>query len=112
MATIYLALLGPVGLRKLAEMNLAKAEYAKARIRETPGLELPLAAPTFNEFAVRLDGPAGEALARAERAGVVGGLDLGPYAPELGSALLICTTELSSRDSIDRLVAILGGGEA
>ena len=29
MATVYLALLGRVGLRRLAELNLAKAEYAK-----------------------------------------------------------------------------------
>jgi glycine dehydrogenase subunit 1 len=110
MATIYLALLGRVGLRKLAEMNLAKAEYAKARIRETPGLELPLSAPTFNEFAVRLGVPAGEALARARGAGIIGGLDLDAHAPELGSALLICTTELSRKESIDRLIEILAGG--
>ena len=110
MATIYLALLGRVGLRKLAEMNLAKAEYAKAKIQETPGLELPLSAPTFNEFAVRLGTPAGEALARARRAGIIGGLDLGAHAPELGSALLICTTELNPKESIDRLIGILAGG--
>jgi len=112
MATIYLALLGRVGLRKLAEMNLAKAQYAKAKIQETPGLELPLSAPTFNEFAVRLGTPAGEALARARRAGIIGGLDLGAHAPELGSALLICTTELNSKESIDRLIGILAGGES
>jgi glycine dehydrogenase subunit 1 len=109
MATIYLALLGRAGLRKLAEINLAKAEYAKARIRETPGLELPLSGPTFNEFAVRLGVPAGEALGRARRAGIIGGLDLEAHAPELGSALLICTTELSRKESIDRLIEILAG---
>jgi glycine dehydrogenase subunit 1 len=112
MATIYLALLGRVGLRKLALLNLAKAEYAKARIRETPGLELPFAAPTFNEFAVQLGAPAAEALARAQRAGIIGGLDLGTHAPELGSALLICTTELNRKESIDRLVGILAGDGA
>jgi glycine dehydrogenase subunit 1 len=109
MATIYLALLGRVGLRKLAEINLAKAEYAKAKVRETPGLELAFSAPTFNEFAVRLGLPAQEALARAQRAGIIGGLDLGAQAPELGSALLICTTELHRRESIDRLVDCIAG---
>ena len=110
MATIYLALLGRVGLRKLAEMNLAKAEYAKARIRETSGLALAYSAPTFNELAVRLPLPASEALARAERAGIIAGLDLRPHLPELGPALLICTTELNGRESIDRLIGILAGG--
>src|SRR5262245_12406053 len=43
MATVYLALLGRHGLRELAALNLAKAEYAKARVRPTRGLSLPLA---------------------------------------------------------------------
>jgi len=112
MATVYLALLGPRGLRRLAERNLAKAEYAKARVRETPGLSLPLAAPTFNEFVIGVPDSAEAALARARDARIVGGLDLAPFAPELGPALLVCTTELARRESIDRLVAALAGRPA
>jgi glycine dehydrogenase subunit 1 len=112
MATIYLSLLGRRGLRELAELNLAKAEYAKARVRATRGLSLPLSAPTFNEFVIGLAGPADEALARARRAGVVAGLDLSPFAPKLGPAVLFCATELASRESIDRAVALLAGAGA
>ena len=83
MATVYLALLGRVGLRRLAELNLAKAEYAKSRVRETRGPRLPLAAPTFNEFVVAVAGGAEAALARARERGIVGGLDLAAYAAEL-----------------------------
>jgi glycine dehydrogenase subunit 1 len=109
MATVYLSLLGPVGLRRLAELNLSKAEYAKARVRATPGLSLPLSGPTFNEFVVGVPGSAAGVLERARRAGLVAGLDLAGAAPELGPALLVCTTELSRRDAIDRLVACLAG---
>jgi glycine dehydrogenase subunit 1 len=109
MATIYLALLGRRGLRELAELNLAKAEYAKARVRATRGLSLPFSAPTFNEFVIGLAGPADEALARARRAGIVAGLDLAPFARPAGPAVLFCATELASRESIDRAVALLGG---
>jgi glycine dehydrogenase subunit 1 len=112
MATIYLALLGPRGLRRLAEINLAKAEYARRRVRETPGLGLPLAAPSFNEFAVRVPDSGRAALARALERGAVGGLDLAGDAPELGPAVLVCTTELASRAAIDRLVAALAGRPA
>jgi glycine dehydrogenase subunit 1 len=112
MATVYLALHGPAGLRRLAEVNLAKAEYAKARVRATPGLSLPLAAPTFNEFVVGLSDAPDAALARALDAGIVGGLDLAPFAPELGPALLVCATERVSRGEIDRLVAALAGRRA
>jgi glycine dehydrogenase subunit 1 len=107
MATVYLALLGRVGLRRLAERNLAKAEYAKARVRATNGLTLPLSAPTFNEFVVGVRGSAAAALERAQDAGIVAGLDLATHAPELGPALLVCTTELASREAINRLVAAL-----
>ena len=112
MATIYLCLMGRVGLRKLAELNLAKSEYARSRVRETPGLSLAFEAPSFNEFVVRLDGDAAESLARAREQGIVAGLDLAPYAPDLGNAILVCTTELASRESIDRLVEALAGGAA
>jgi glycine dehydrogenase subunit 1 len=109
-ATIYLALLGRRGLRALAEQNLAKAEYAKARVRATPGLSLPLAAPTFNEFVVGVPDSGGAALERALAAGAVGGLDLAPYAHDLGPAVLVCTTELATREGIERLVGALAGG--
>jgi glycine dehydrogenase subunit 1 len=107
-ATVYLSLLGRVGLAKLARLNFAKAEYMKQQIRQTPGLGLPFVAPTFNEFVVSVpDAPA--ALARALDAGIVGGLDLAPYAPDLASSLLVCTTELTTRDAIDRLIQVLAG---
>jgi glycine dehydrogenase subunit 1 len=109
MATVYLALLGRRGLRQLAEDNLARAEYAKTRVRATPGLSLPFPAQTFNEFVVGIEGSTTSALARARAAGIVAGLDLAGAAPELGPALLVCTTELASRDAIDRLVAALAG---
>lgn len=109
-ATIYLSLLGRVGLRRLAEMNLSKAEYAKARVRETPGIQLADDAPTFNEFAVRVPDSGEHALARALEAGCVGGLDLAAVAPDREGQVLVCTTELVRRESIDRLVQALAGG--
>ena len=107
-ATVYLSLLGRVGLAKLARLNFAKAEYMKQQIRQTAGLGLPLAAPTFNEFVVSVP-DAGDALARALGAGIVGGLDLAPYAPDLGPSLLVCVTELATRNAIDELVGVLAG---
>jgi glycine dehydrogenase subunit 1 len=108
MATIYLSLLGRVGLRELAGLNFAKADYARGRVRAARGLRLPLAAPVFNEFVVGVP-DAAAALARARDAGLVGGLDLASFAPELGPAVLVCTTELASRASIDALVAAFAG---
>ena len=109
MATVYLALLGRRGLRELAELNLSKAEYAKGRIEAAPGLAVLSEGPTFNEFAVSVPDSGAAALARAREQGAVGGLDLAGAAPELGPAVLVCTTELASRAAIDRLVDALAG---
>jgi len=102
MATVYLALLGRRGLRELAELNFSRAEYAKRKLTAA-GLELALPGPTFNEFAVKLREPSEAALSRARDAGLIAGLDLAPYAPDLGPALLVCATELTGADAIDRL---------
>lgn len=109
MATIYLSLMGRRGLRELAEHNLAKAEYAKQLVRTTPGIELAFDTPTFNEFTVRVPGSPNAALGRALDAGIIGGLDLSRALPDAGldDGILVCTTELASRESIDRLVASL-----
>ena len=59
---------------------------------------------------VGVSGDAEAALGRALAAGIVGGLDLAPHAPELGGAVLVCTTELATRPAIDRLIGALAGG--
>jgi glycine dehydrogenase subunit 1 len=40
-----------------------------------------------------LPAPTAEVLSRLKQKGILGGLDLQGYYPELGNALLICTTE-------------------
>ena len=112
MATIYLALHGRVGLREVARRNLSLAEYAKGRVRETPGLSLPLDAPTFNEFVVGVPDSGAAALARARERGLLGGLDLAAHAADLGPAVLVCTTERLRRADVDALVDALAGGAA
>ena len=107
MTTIYLATVGPEGLRKIAEQNVSKTAYAIAQIREKTDHEILFPAPRFNEFVVRLKGDPGAILRSTRQAGVVAGLHLARFYPELGDALLVCVTEVHSRDDIDRLVGEL-----
>jgi glycine dehydrogenase subunit 1 len=108
MATIYLSLYGRRGLRALAEQNLAKAQYAKTQLAAAGARPL-FAAPTFTVFAGAAPGGAAAALARARARGIVAGLDLAPYAPDVGPALLVCATELAQRAQIDALAEAVGG---
>ena len=99
--TIFLALLGRRGLRRLAEINHALACYARRELTEA-GLRIPFAAPTFNEFVVEVPDLAGR-FERCHEQGIQPGVALGELegAPE---QLLVCTTEMNDREQIDRLV--------
>ncbi|WP_027370504.1 aminomethyl-transferring glycine dehydrogenase subunit GcvPA [Desulfovermiculus halophilus] len=103
MAAMYLASVGGSGLRELARLNRDKAEYAKQALASA-GCSLPFAAPTFNEFVVRLPRDAEEVFARCAEQGVVPGLPLGRFYPGLEDHLLICATETKSKQDLDTLV--------
>jgi glycine dehydrogenase subunit 1 len=110
-ATVYLALLGNDGVRRTAELCYQKAHYLAGGVAAIPGVE-PLGAPDgrfFNEFAVRLPRPAAEINEALLERGFLGGYDLSADYPELGNALLLCTTEMNDKEEIDRFVAALAG---
>src|SRR3989304_875401 len=65
-ATIYLALLGPQGLRETANLCLQKSRYPAAQLCKHDRFELAFDAPTLKEFVIRdRHGPADELLAGA-----------------------------------------------
>jgi glycine dehydrogenase subunit 1 len=111
-ATVFLSLLGKQGLREMAGQNLAKAAYAREQLVKVEGVELPFAAPSFNEFVVRSKRPVKELLAALEAEGILGGIPLGGDYPELADAFLVCVTEQHRRADIDALVQALAGGAA
>jgi glycine dehydrogenase subunit 1 len=105
-ATIYLSLLGKVGLRQLAEQNLAKAYYAAGQLRQVPGIAMPFTGAYFNEFVIKVPGEGEKLLEELRREKILGGLHLGEFYPELKDHLLLCVTELVSKAAIDRLVEV------
>jgi glycine dehydrogenase subunit 1 len=108
-ASIYLATLGPLGLRELGEQCLAKARYAADRIVAVPGYRRAFSAPFLKEFVVRTPRPPAELNASLLQAGIIGGLDLGAFDPAWSNLWLVCVTEKRTREEIDRLVAVLAG---
>jgi glycine dehydrogenase subunit 1 len=106
-ATIYLALLGRKGLRRLAEVNLALASYARQRMGAA-GLRLVYSAPTFNEFVVEAP-RIHERYASLVDGGILPGVLLEKYDPARRDQLLVCTTEMIGREDIDLLVRELAG---
>jgi len=103
---VYLTIMGKEGLRELGEINLSKCEYAKRRLAES--FPLRFSAPTFNEFVLRLKGDPDQALKKLSDQGIIGGLPLKRFYPEMKNEILICVTEKNSREDIDRLAENLG----
>ena len=108
-AAVYMAALGRTGFRKVAELNLYKAAYAKERLSALPGFRLMFEGPTFHEFVVRTPRPPEEINAALRARGIIGGAPLGRWYPDLADGWLLCVTEQRTREQIDRLVDVLEG---
>jgi glycine dehydrogenase subunit 1 len=105
--TIYLSLLGKHGLRRVAAANLQAAHATCERLCAAGRWQPAFTGPFFNEFAIRgRDGRA--ALERAAAAGVLAGVPLGRWYPELDDALLVAVTEVHDAAARERLVELIG----
>jgi glycine dehydrogenase subunit 1 len=107
-ATIYMSLMGPVGLERTAAASHARARELLTSLTHLKGVRLAFQGPIFHEAVVLLDRPVGPLLKSLASQGILGGLDLGEYYPELGHALLVCATETKSVADIERYSAALG----
>jgi len=105
--SIHLTLLGEKGLRALAAENHRLACLAADKLATIPGVEL-VNRSFFNEFAVRIEGDARQAVRELAHKGVLAGVSLGrlyPDQPELAGGLLVAVTETTTEDDINALVA-------
>jgi glycine dehydrogenase subunit 1 len=106
-ATIHLSLLGKSGLRELAEICVRKADYARRRLTQIPGVRLRNRMPVFNEFVIELPIDAGEAVSKLIDRGFAAGFPLGRYYPGEERSLLVALTEKRTKGEIDALANAL-----
>ncbi len=106
---VYLALMGPQGMRSAAELCLQKARYALEQLTAGGKLAKVFERPTFKEFVVRVnDGRVEKLLEAARREYILAGVPLGRWYPQLADCLLVAVTEKRTKEEIDRLVKIIG----
>ncbi len=108
-ASIYLATIGPHGLRDVAAQGAARANRLEAALAAV-GVPRVHSGPYLNEFAVRV--PDARAVHRRliDR-GVLAGLALADILPDedgLADALLVCATEVTSDDDIALFATAIG----
>ena len=107
--TVYLATVGRAGFRELAIVNAAAAHRAAQCLTQSGQWQLRFPAPFFNEFV--LSGAAAQARWEAARErGVLAGLPLCHWYPELADTLLLCCTELHDGTAIEQLAQAMRVG--
>ncbi len=106
-AAIYMALMGPRGLRQVARLCYDKAHYAARKIGAVDGFTIQDTGSFFNEFVVKCPAPVHEINRQLLDVGIIGGYDLGASYPELKDCMLVCSTETNSRGQIDALAGAL-----
>ncbi len=106
---VYLSLLGPSGLKDLAETCTSRTHYAIRRINDLTGVKAPaFNSYHFKEFVVKYSKKTAVEVNKVLLAqGYQGGKPLKAEFPELGESALFCVTEMHTKKDIDGLVAAL-----
>lgn len=104
-----LCALGKEGLREMAILCLQKAHYAFKQLTSLPGVEPVFNAPFFKEFVVKLPKDPEEVNKKLLKDKILGGLPLKRFYDGMDNAVLLCVTELRTKEEIDLLVDRLGG---
>jgi glycine dehydrogenase subunit 1 len=99
-ATVYMAAMGPEGLRQVAVQCLSKAHYAASKICEISGFGLRYGGEFFHEFLTECPGRAEDVMAALEKEGILGGFPV-------DGGILWCVTEMNTKEDIDLLVEII-----
>ena len=107
-ATIYMSLLGFVGLQQIASRSQQNTARLVAGLTAINGVDRLFDGPHFHEVALRLDPPVATVLDALAEQDILGGFDLGAACPELGNALLVCATETKTEADIDAYIAAFG----
>ncbi len=107
-ATVYLSLMGPQGLRRVAAACHARTRELVQTLTRIRGVRAAFTGPRFHEAVLQLDRPVEPVLATLESHDILGGLDLAPDYPELGDALLVCATETKTAADIQAFASALG----
>ncbi|MFA5094164.1 MAG: aminomethyl-transferring glycine dehydrogenase subunit GcvPA [Candidatus Omnitrophota bacterium] len=107
-ATVYLSLIGKKGLKEIARQNLLKSHYLAVQISKLGGFEPVFNTPFFNEFVVKCGRDPEKIISDLLKHGIIGGLPLGRFYPDMRNCMSICVTETKSRADLDKFVEVLG----
>jgi glycine dehydrogenase subunit 1 len=104
---VYLTLIGPEGLRTLAEISLRRCHYLADGLSAINGVTLKFKQPYFSEFVIETAAPAAKLLPALAEEGILGGIDLGRFWPQYANCILVSVTEMNSTADLDKFIQAL-----
>ncbi|HEY3289669.1 MAG TPA: aminomethyl-transferring glycine dehydrogenase subunit GcvPA [Anaerolineae bacterium] len=107
-ACVYMSVMGKHGLQQAANLSYQKAHYAAEQINQLNGYEVWYDRPFFNEFVVKCPTSVESINEHLfTDYSMIGGYDLGKDYRHLKRHMLVCCTEMNTREEIDALVSAL-----
>ncbi len=104
-ATVYMARMGLVGMRRVVEVSAQRAHHLADRLTELPGIELAVPdRPWLYETPIRVGGDARRFARALRERGILAGLPLGGVVAGMDDCLLVCCTETTSPQAIERFL--------
>jgi len=110
--TVYLASLGPAGLKQAAGLSHKQTKALAGAIEKLPGYRLINDGPVFDEVSVLCPTNADTLRSALAQREIIAGYPLGHDYPGFENAVVFCATEKTTDDEIQRLVcglAEIGG---
>jgi glycine dehydrogenase subunit 1 len=101
---VYLSLLGPEGLRQVAQTSVDHAHYCFHELKKNKKIAMVFDAPFFNEFMVKVPCCAKTLCRKLLKKGIVAGHLPEKAYPEFKDCLLIAVTETKTKKEIDDFV--------
>ena len=108
-ATIYLALMGPEGLKEVNEISYSGAHYLYDELIKTGKFFSAFDQPFLKEFVVRTSLPPDLIRHALDEAGMFAAIAIDETMQGMQMLLNFAVTEKRTKVEIDRLVAVLGG---
>jgi glycine dehydrogenase subunit 1 len=105
-ASTYLSLLGKDGYKKVALLNLERAEYLKKRLKEVNKIRVK-EGTTFNEFTVEIEGGAKSFVDKMISKGYIAGLPVSFFYNKNEDYLIVSVTEKRTEDEINSFIKIV-----
>ena len=107
-ATIYMSLLGPEGLKKVALNSHKNTQLLRERLTSINGVVAVFSAPTFHECVIQVTADTKQLIDQlAKEHHILGGYDVSIAYPELGHAILVCATETRTEKDIEQFANVL-----